>query len=63
MAKGCRDCERCTESLFFSLIWWLPNLFYKLCFSWNCGIFKKHCPECGHFMSQHQRRPDGSLKD
>ena len=49
--------------MFFSLIWWFPNLLYRILFSWNYGIFKKHCPECGHFMSQHLRRADGSLKD
>jgi|LauGreDrversion4_2_1035121.scaffolds.fasta_scaffold528277_2 hypothetical protein len=63
MASGCRDCVRCTDSLFFRLLWWVPNLCYRLLFSWNYGIFKKHCPECGHFMSQHHRRPDGSFAD
>jgi ribosomal protein S27AE len=24
---------------------------------------RRHCPQCGHIMSNHQRRDDGSFRD
>lgn len=63
MAHGCRDCSRCTEIAAkglvaspFRLIWWALTF-------WNIGLFTKKCPQCGHKMSVHQRRADGSFKD
>ena len=63
MAGGCRDCARCTENAAtgcvmsaFRITWWLLT-------AWNIGLFIKNCPTCGHRMSLHQRRSDGSFKD
>jgi len=41
----------------------VPRLIYALLLSWNYGMLKKRCPDCGHFLSQHQRRADGSFTD
>jgi ribosomal protein S27AE len=41
----------------------LPKLVYALAFSWNYGFLKRKCPDCGHFLSEHQKRADGSFKD
>jgi hypothetical protein len=63
MAKGCRDCKRCTEAVAtgcilspFRLVLWVMTF-------WNIGLFVRKCPQCGHRMRLHQRRADGSFKD
>ncbi len=62
MARGCRDCSRCTESTLTSLIA-LPFrlLFLPLTFFTRAVV--KKCPDCGHPLSWHARRADGSFKD
>ena len=61
--EGCRDCKVCTR-LGIVKIFYAPFTFlYKVLFSWNIGLFLRRCPQCEHFMSAHQRRPDGSFKD
>jgi hypothetical protein len=41
--------------------------FLHLCtvgISWACKrAFAKHCPQCKHLLSNHQRRSDGSFRD
>ncbi|WP_250853077.1 hypothetical protein [Streptomyces rhizosphaericus] len=67
MAAGCRDCETCTRS-------WLGRLFQNaavgLMHVVTIGIsylikkgFRRHCPQCGHLLSRHARRADGSFRD
>lgn len=63
MAGGCRDCSVCTRSGLQNLMMVVPRLIYALLLSWNYGMLKKRCPDCGHFLSQHQRRADGSFTD
>lgn len=60
---SCRDCARCTEVPIKGLIFGLPRLFWKLLTFWNIGLFQKRCPQCGHLMSLHHRRADGSFRD
>lgn len=60
---GCRDCSRCTESFITRLLFLFPRLFVGLLFGWNVGLFHKYCPQCGHRLSLHSRRADGSFKD
>lgn len=60
---GCRDCNRCTETAATSLIMAIPRFFIWVFTFWNIGLFQRKCPECGHKMSVHQRRADGSFKD
>ncbi len=61
--KRCRDCSVCTRSAVQSLGMFIPRVVYALAFSWNYGGVKKHCPDCGHFLSQHRKRADGSFID
>jgi hypothetical protein len=67
MAKGgCRDCKMCTRS---SLSGCMVGCFHLCTF----GVFlilaglgnaaKSKCPTCGHPLSDHHRREDGSFKD
>jgi len=61
--SACRDCDVCTR-LGIMKLFMLPFKFiYVLFFSWNIGLFIKKCPECGHWLSQHQKRADGSFRD
>lgn len=63
MAGGCRDCSRCTESC---LVGFLLMPFRVIGFMLGGFLVKavrSNCPQCGHAMSQHARRADGSLKD
>ncbi len=59
----CRDCDVCTRLGIIKLLRSPITLTYNILFSWNVGLFIKKCPECGHWLSQHQRRGDGSFKD
>jgi hypothetical protein len=59
----CRDCEKCTRLGVTKLIYLPFKVAYLLLFSWNLGLFIRKCPQCGHAMSAHQRRNDGSFKD
>lgn len=63
MANGCRDCRQCTESALAGLVLALPRLAWWSLTFWNIGLARRKCPACGHWMSQHQRRADGSLRD
>lgn len=67
MASGCRDCATCTRS-------WLGGLAQKLAVAllYVCTVFiaylvkhgvMRHCPQCGHLLSHHERRADGSFLD
>lgn len=64
---ACRDCKVCGRLGIVKLILLPFQLLYKYTLSWNIGwvvgLFVRYCPECGHRMSQHQRRADGSFKD
>ena len=61
--SGCRDCIICTRSPIAK--WFFFNM--RLLFAWNIGLLiglaSKKCPECGHKLSKHERRDDGSFKD
>jgi hypothetical protein len=61
--EGCRDCKVCTRLGIVTLFYAPFTFLYKVLFSWNIGLFIRKCPQCGHFMSAHQRRADGSFKD
>jgi hypothetical protein len=59
----CRDCEVCTR-LGIVKFFRLPlTIIWKFFLSWNVGLFIRKCPECGHFLSQHKKRSDGSFTD
>ena len=67
MASGCRDCKTCTKP---GIARWIQNWtvgFIHLC---TAGIsllakrgLSRHCPQCKHYLSNHQRRRDGSFQD
>ena len=59
----CRDCEVCTRSAVTAMFYAIFRMIYAIAFSWNYGLFKKKCPDCGHFLSKHRRRKDGSFRD
>ncbi|MER7814532.1 hypothetical protein [Streptomyces sp. NPDC096153] len=67
MASGCRDCRTCTmPGVMRAMLKWSVGLAH-LC---TCGIswvvkrgFYRHCPQCKHLDSRHQRRRDGSFMD
>ena len=63
MSGGCRDCTICTRSPIINFL-----LFpIKIIFGWNIGLLigfaSRNCPECGHKLTKHERREDGSFKD
>jgi len=60
---ACRDCSICTRTPIVKLIMIIPGILYTVFFSWNYGLFKKKCPDCGHFLSDHKKRADGSFQD
>jgi hypothetical protein len=55
MAKGCRDCPRCTESAATSMVLAIFRLIIWLFWGLWVGLFQKKCPQCGHLLSIHQR--------
>jgi len=61
--EGCRDYKVCTRLGIVKILYAPFTFLYKVLFSWNVGLFLRKCPQCGHFMSAHQRRTDGSFKD
>ena len=61
--EGCRDCKVCTRLGIVKILYAPFTFLYKVLFSWNIGLFIRKCPQCGHFMSAHNRRTDGSFKD
>ena len=61
--KGCRDCTVCTRSALQKLLSVPVRIVYGFLLSWNYGADKRKCPECGHFLSQHQRLPNGAFRD
>ena len=58
-----RDCDVCTRSAIVALFYLIPKLIYGILLSWNYGLFKRKCPTCGHWLSKHAKREDGSFKD
>ena len=63
MAGSCRDCSKCTRLGIIKLIMLIPSIIYAVLLSWNVGLFIKKCPECGHPLSGHAKRADGSFAD
>lgn len=59
----CRDCKVCSRSAIAGLFYIIPHIIYAIIGRWTFGLFKKHCPECGHWISSHAKRRDGSFKD
>lgn len=58
----CRDCSRCTETFVTKL----AKLPFRFVLFWPRLItyrFQKLRPDCGHPLSMHNRRADGSFKD
>jgi hypothetical protein len=63
MAKGCRDCDICTEASIKALIFGIPRIIIILLTCWNIGLFQKKCPQCGHKLSIHKRTSSGRFAD
>jgi hypothetical protein len=57
MAKGCRDCKRCTE-LGIKTLSMLPVrttvALANVATLGVLGLFQRKCPHCGHKMSDHK---------
>jgi len=67
MAEVCRDCRICTLPGIQRWIRSWGSFLLTLC---TGGIyrlyvkgFRKNCPKCGHKMSDHKQRADGSFAD
>lgn len=63
---GCRDCDRCTETAMTGCLMWPWRFFLGVCNVFTLGLLfsmKKKCPQCGHPLSAHHRRKDGSFQD
>lgn len=60
---GCRDCNVCTRSLVGRVAMIVPKFYYYIFVAWWYSPVKKKCPDCGHWLSSHRRRADGSFKD
>ena len=63
MSRGCRDCSECTEASATGCVMFAFRFLWIAWFGWNIGLFIKRCPQCGHWMSRHSRRADGSFRD
>jgi hypothetical protein len=62
-SNGCRDCKQCSDSGLNRLFrFFLSPTLWPIVGS-ILFIFLKKCPQCGHRMSWHQRRADGSFAD
>lgn len=62
MAAGCRDCARCTESAFWSLLMLPVRFLIWVCGGFLFNVFRSWCPQCRHAMGGH-RRIGGRLAD
>lgn len=67
MASGCRDCTTCTKPGLARMLQNWGAGFLHLCtagisFAVKRGTMR-HCPQCKHLLSNHQRRQDGSFRD
>jgi len=58
----CRDCKRCSEQGILTLLLLVPRIMIYIPrrIIW---LFIKKCPQCGHPLSWHLKRADGSFKD
>lgn len=61
--RGCRDCDRCIESIATKFFLYIPRLIIWILIFWNIGLFQKKCPRCSHRMKKHNKGSDGSFKD
>ena len=60
---SCRECTVCTRVGALKFLLLLPNIVYAVLIKWWFRAFTKMCPDCGHPLSKHARRADGSFKD
>lgn len=65
--ESCRDCKICSLPGLQSILRSWGAFCIHLC---SAGIsilyikwFRKNCPKCGHSMSDHLKRADGSFQD
>lgn len=65
MASGCKDCGTCTRPGAARWGQWWAVALLHVC---TCGIsywvkrsFMRHCPQCRHLLSGHQRTADGAF--
>jgi len=60
---SCRECTVCTRVGVLTLLLLVPNIFYAVVIKWWFRAFSKMCPHCGHPLSKHLKRADGSFID
>jgi hypothetical protein len=53
--RGCRDCDRCTESPLFTLLWLLPRIAGWLCGGFLVAMVARNCPQCAHRLTWHRQ--------
>lgn len=65
MAKGCRDCRVCTEPFVMTLLltWTGFRLVKWAMFDVWAGAVRRKCPQCGHYLTQHNRGAGGRFQD
>ena len=62
MAKGCRDCKRCTEAAGVALVKLPVRLAWNLTGGIATGLLRKKCPQCGHNMAD-RHMVEGRFQD
>ena len=61
---GCRDCRTCTRPGKGLVTLGAGALhFMTLGISYAIKRTSRHCPQCGHKLTSHARRADGSFAD
>lgn len=67
MASGCRDCGTCTKPGLARMGQnWAVGFMHLMTAGISWAVKRgtmRHCPQCRHLMSRHQRRRDGSFID
>lgn len=62
MARGCRDCSRCTESALTGCLMLPFRVVFGL-FGALARMGQRKCPQCGHPLSWHKRDAQGRFAD
>jgi hypothetical protein len=60
--KICRDCVECTESTAKAAAMWGVRKTGTLAGGFAVNVFRRKCPQCGHFMLAHKTK-DGFFRD
>ena len=62
MARGCRDCRRCTESRLRGCLAGPWRVVFGF-LAWPWRVLQRRCPHCGHPLAWHSRLRNGRFQD